>query len=50
MQSGGHSILNDGHSAVLGAEVGCPWVGSIQVDGHFVEVTGASESSGLSHF
>ena len=40
----------DGHSAVLGVEVGCLWVGLVQVGGYSVEVTDTPVGSGLSHF
>ena len=34
---------------MLVAEVGCLWVGSVQVDGHSMEATGTLVGSGLSH-
>ena len=37
-----HSVLNDGQSPVLDVEVGYPWVCSIQVDGHSMEVMGGT--------
>jgi hypothetical protein len=43
-------MWSDGHSAVLGVEVGYSWVGSIQVDRHSMEVMGTLVDSGLSHF
>ena len=40
----------DGHSVVLGTEVGCLWVGPTQVGGYSMEITDTPIGSGLSYF
>jgi hypothetical protein len=46
----GHSILNSGHSIVLGTEVGYSWVGSVKVDRGSMGITGTLVGSSLGHF